>query len=76
MATYKRYRKEDQVSYSLGITLTFELLKFKKESVTRVFIHSGMKKGDTLDKLILKLTWKWSIRIRSFMYCRRKKTVM
>ena len=46
MATYKRYRKEDQVSYSLGITLTFELLKFKKESVTRVFIHSGMKKGD------------------------------
>lgn len=53
MATYKRYRKEDQVSYSLGITLTFELLKFKKESVTRVFIHSGMKKGDTLDKLIL-----------------------
>ena len=53
MATYKRYRKEDQLSYSLGITLTFELLKFKKESVTRVFIHSGMKKGDTLDKLIL-----------------------
>ena len=53
MATYKRYRKEDQVSYSLGITLTFELLKFKKESVTRVFIHSGMKKGDTLDKLTL-----------------------
>lgn len=51
MATYKRYRKEDTVSYALGITLTFELLKFKTESVTRVYIHSGMKQGDTLDKL-------------------------
>lgn len=51
MASYKKYRKEDEVSYSLGITLTFELLKFKKESVTRVFIHSGMKQGETLDKL-------------------------
>lgn len=51
MASYKRYRKEDEVSYSLGITLTFELLKFKTEYVTRVFVHSGMKQGDTLDKL-------------------------
>lgn len=79
MATYKRYRKEDQLSYSLGITLTFELLKFKKESVTRVFIHSGMKKGDTLDKLILlckEANVEMVYTIRSFMYCRRKKTVM
>lgn len=51
MATYKRYRKEDIVSYSLGITLTFELLKFKKECVTRVFVHSCMKQGETLQKL-------------------------
>ena len=36
MAAYKRYRKEDSVSYSLGITLTFELLKFKTEYVNRV----------------------------------------
>lgn len=52
MATYKRYRKEDTVSYSLGITLTFELLKFKTEYVNRVFVHSGMKQGETLDKLV------------------------
>lgn len=51
MAGYKRYRKEDAVSYSLGITLTFELLKFKTEYVNRVFVHSGMKQGETLDKL-------------------------
>jgi TrmH family RNA methyltransferase len=52
MAAYKRYRKEDSVSYSLGITLTFELLKFKTEYVNRVFVHSAMKQGDTLDKLL------------------------
>lgn len=52
VATYKRYRKEDSVSYSLGITLTFELLKFKTEYVNRVYVHSAMKQGDTLDKLL------------------------
>lgn len=52
MASYKRYRKDSQVSYSLGITLTFELLKFQPQQVTRVFIHSAMKEGDTLDKLL------------------------
>lgn len=53
MATYKRYRKDDEVSYSLGITLTFELLKFKTEFVRKVYVHSGMKQGETLDKLVL-----------------------
>lgn len=52
MATYKRYRKEDTVSYSLGITLTFELLKFKTEYVNKVYIHSAMKAGETLDRLL------------------------
>lgn len=51
MATFKRYRKEDEVSYALGITLTFELLKFKTEFVQKIYVHSGMKQGDTLDKL-------------------------
>lgn len=49
---YKRYRKEDPVSYALGITLTFELLKYRTAEVSRVFIHSGMKEGETLDKLL------------------------
>lgn len=49
---YKRYRKEDPVSYALGITLTFELLKYRTAEVSRVFIHSEMKQGDTLDKLL------------------------
>lgn len=51
MATYKRYKKDDEVSYALGITLTFELLKYKTEYVTKVYVHSGMKEGDTYDKL-------------------------
>jgi len=51
VAAYKRYRKEGSVSYALGTTLVFELLKYKGEYAERVFIHSGMKEGDTLEKL-------------------------
>ena len=51
MASYKRYRKEDTVSYALGITLTFELLKFRTGQVSRVFVHTEMRQGETYDKL-------------------------
>lgn len=51
MAGFKRYRKDDPVSYSLGITLTFELLQYKTEYVNKVYVHSAMKEGDTYDKL-------------------------
>lgn len=52
MAGFRKYHKEDKVSYALGVTLVFELLKSKAEYVNKVYIHSSMKKGDTLDKLI------------------------
>ncbi len=52
MAVYRRYRKDSEVSYALGITLTFELLQHRPEQAVRVFIHSGMKEGDTLDRLL------------------------
>ena len=51
MAGFKRYRKDDPVSYSLGITLTFELLRYKTEYVNKVYVHSAMKEGDTYHKL-------------------------
>ncbi|MBO5484659.1 MAG: TrmH family RNA methyltransferase [Lachnospiraceae bacterium] len=51
MATYKRYKKDDPVSYALGITLTFELLRFKTSYVNKVYVHSGLKEGETFDKL-------------------------
>ena len=52
MSSYRRYRKDSEVSYSLGITLTFELLKYRPEQAARVFVHSAMKEGDTLDRLL------------------------
>jgi TrmH family RNA methyltransferase len=52
MATVKRYKKDSPVSYALGITLTFELLKYKTEYVNQVYVHSGMKEGDTYRKLL------------------------
>lgn len=51
MAGFKRYRKDDPVSYSLGITLTFELLRYKTEYVNKVYVRSAMKEGDTYDRL-------------------------
>lgn len=48
----KRYKREDEVSYALGITLTFELLKFSSEYATKVYVHSQMQKGESFDKLI------------------------
>lgn len=47
----KRYRREDEVSYALGITLTFELLNYASEYATRVYIHSQMQRGESYDKL-------------------------
>lgn len=47
----KRYKREDEVSYALGITLTFELLKFAPEYATKVYIHTAMQRGEAFDKL-------------------------
>lgn len=47
----KRYKREDEVSYALGITLTFELLKFAPEYANKVYIHSAMQRGEAFDKL-------------------------
>lgn len=51
MAGLKRYKKGDPTSYALGITLTMELLTYKMEYVERVYVHSAMKEGETLEKL-------------------------
>lgn len=42
----KKYKKDSPVSYTLGITLTIELLKEKIEYVNRVFIHSKTTKNN------------------------------
>jgi TrmH family RNA methyltransferase len=51
MTSPKRYRKDSDCSYTLGATLTFELLRQKPEAVRAVYTHSALKKGDTADKL-------------------------
>lgn len=51
MAVYRKYHKDSSVSYALGITVTFEMLRFKTEYVKKVYIHSAMKQGDTLNQL-------------------------
>jgi TrmH family RNA methyltransferase len=47
----KRYRREDEVSYCLGITLTFELLKYAKEYARKVYVHSSINKNESFEKL-------------------------
>lgn len=47
----KRYSREDEVSYALGITLTFELLNYAAEYATKVYIHSKMHRDESFGKL-------------------------
>lgn len=35
----KKYKHDSKVSYALGTTLTFELLKYKSNLVTKIYIH-------------------------------------
>ncbi|MEE3392955.1 MAG: TrmH family RNA methyltransferase [Lachnospiraceae bacterium] len=47
----KKYKKDMDVSYSLGITLTIELLKFRPQDAVHVYVHSTFKHNDTYEKL-------------------------
>jgi len=47
----KKYKKQDEYSYTLGTTLTMELLNKKVEYVKRVYIHSKLEKNDTYYKM-------------------------
>lgn len=48
----KKYKKGDLESYTLGTTLTLELLNKKIEYVTRVYIHSKQEKNETYYKIV------------------------
>ncbi len=43
----KKYRKEDPISYTLGTTLTIELLKTRPEQVQTVYVHSDTDRNET-----------------------------
>lgn len=48
----KKYDKNSEFSYTLGTTLTLELLNKKVEYVTKVYIHSKQNKNETHNKII------------------------
>ena len=48
----KKYKRDSEVSYTLGTTLTFELLNNKPSIVNKIYIHPSLKKDETYDKLI------------------------
>lgn len=47
----KKYKKDSLVSYTLGITLTIELLEKKREHVNKVFVHSKINKSEGFNKI-------------------------
>ncbi len=42
-----RYKKSDHISYTLGTTLTIELLKRRPEQADMVYVHPDMTKNET-----------------------------
>ena len=47
----KKYKRNSEYSYSLGTTLTFELLNAKPQNVVKVYLHPDFKHDETYDKL-------------------------
>ena len=50
-----RYKHSSSMSYALGATLTYELLKTHPEAISRVFLRPQNKYGEDLKKLLLEL---------------------
>jgi TrmH family RNA methyltransferase len=48
----ERYKSSHQSTYTLGITLTIELLKFRPDLVSMVYMHSTMHQNDSYDKIV------------------------
>ena len=50
-----RYKRESSYSYTLGATLTYELLKTHPELIQRVFLRPNIKHGNDLEQIIAEL---------------------
>ncbi|MBP5749724.1 MAG: hypothetical protein J6X24_02940 [Firmicutes bacterium] len=48
----QRYKHDLNVSYALGATLTFELLKCRPDLVTRVFLNSSTDGSKAIERLL------------------------
>lgn len=47
-----RYKNSSPISYALGATLSYELLKTKPQLITRAFLRPSDKYGDDLQKIL------------------------
>ena len=52
MNKIQRYRRESELSYTLGATLTYELVRCRRELVTRVYISSETDTGGGIGELL------------------------
>ena len=48
-----RYKSSSPVSYALGATLSYELLKTRPELITRLFLRPETKHGEDIEKILL-----------------------
>lgn len=48
----KKYKKESEVSYALGMTVVFELLKNRSRYATCVYLHPDVNKNENYYKLV------------------------
>lgn len=48
----QRYKHECKYSYTLGATLTFELIKYQPQLVTRVFLKTSLNSSEGIEKII------------------------
>ncbi len=48
----RKYKKEDAVSYALGMTLTFELIKYKASLARKIYISSKIIKNEAYIELL------------------------
>ena len=51
MSKVQKYKHDSDVSYALGATLTFELVKSRPEWVTRVFLSSSLERTESMERL-------------------------
>lgn len=48
----QRYRKESEVSYALGTTLTYELIGCAPNRATRIFVNSATERTEGIERLL------------------------
>ena len=51
MASVKRYKKEDIITYCLGATVSMEYLNIRPKDVKQIYLHSAFYESETKEKI-------------------------